>query len=171
MESRIRKQIGFYDPRLVRYEEQFFKRFHSDKELITEVQQNNINHLLSYSKYLRSFNSITDERYQELVNIAQIWLSQVPEGQNSRTAAYSVLSQKNLIGLQTLAAQFAFYILVTDPSLDMLRIFEEESFISKTQERIEEEFGYYNKVMLRLEREFHERFCPEKKLSPWSDLK
>ncbi len=171
METRIREQIGFYDAKLVKFEEVFFKKFHADKELITDVKQNNINHLLSYSKYLRNFNSITDERYQELVSIAQIWLSMIPEGQNSRTAAYSVLNQKDLIGLQTLAEQYALYILITDPDLDMLRIFEEESFMPKVQERIEEEFGYYNQTMLRLERQFHEQFCPEKKLSPWSDLK
>ena len=53
----------------------------------------------------------------------------------------------------------------------MLRIFEEESLMTKVQECIEEEFGYYNQAMLRLERKTKERFSPELKLSPWSDLK
>ena len=53
----------------------------------------------------------------------------------------------------------------------MLRIYEEESMIPNVEDRIIEAFGYYNKELLTLERKFHERFCPDKKLSIWSETK
>ena len=53
----------------------------------------------------------------------------------------------------------------------MLRIYEKESMMKNIEERIIEQFGYFNKDLLILEKIFHERFCPNKKLSIWSKTK
>ncbi len=170
-ESTVRSQIGFFDAKLLKFEELFFKRFYNEKELITQVGQHNEDRFILLSSLVQSFDSISDERYQELVEKAKIWLSLVPEQYRTKIATYSASNQKKLIGLNTLAEQFAFYILIIDGNLDMLRIHEEESMMSKVEERIIEEFGYYNKALLTLERKFHKRFCPDKKLSIWSETK
>ena len=39
------------------------------------------------------------------------------------------------------------------------------------KERIIEEFGYFNTELLTLERKYHERFCPDKKVSVWTKVK
>jgi hypothetical protein len=171
LESRVRDQIGFFDAKLLKHEEHFFKRFYNKTELITEVNQNNEDKFLLMSALIQSFDSITPERYQELVSTAQYWLSKVSTKPNTKTAVYSINNQKELLGLNTLAEQYAFFILVVDPNLDMLRIYEEESMIPNVEERIIEEFGYFNKAMLSLEKKYHERFCPNKKLSIWSETK
>lgn len=170
-ESTVRDQIGFFDAKLLKYEELFFKRFYNEKELITQVGQHNEDKFLLLSCLIQSFDSISNERYQELVEKAEVWLSMVPEKYRSKIATYSITNQKDLIGLDTLAEQYAFYILIVDGNLDMLRIYEEESMIPKTEERIQEEFGFYNPSMITLEKLFHSRFCPEKKISIWSDTK
>lgn len=170
-ESTVRDQIGFFDAKLLKYEELFFKRFYNEKELITQVGQHNEDKFLLLSCLIQSFDSISNERYQELVEKAEVWLSMVPEKYRSKIATYSITNQKDLIGLETLAEQYAFYILIVDGNLDMLRIYEEESMIPKTEERIQEEFGFYNPSMITLEKLFHSRFCPEKKISIWSDTK
>ena len=170
-ESTVRDQIGFFDAKLLKYEELFFKRFYNNKELITQVGQHNEDKFLLLSCLIQSFDSISNERYQELVEKAEVWLSMVPEKYRSKIATYSTTNQKDLIGLDTLAEQYAFYILIVDGNLDMLRIYEEESMIPKTEERIQEEFGFYNPSMITLEKLFHSRFCPEKKISIWSDTK
>ena len=170
-ESTVRDQIGFFDAKLLKYEELFFKRFYNNKELITQVGQHNEDKFLLLSCLIQSFDSISNERYQELVEKAEVWLSMVPEKYRSKIATYSITNQKDLIGLDTLAEQYAFYILIVDGNLDMLRIYEEESMIPKTEERIQEEFGFYNPSMITLEKLFHSRFCPEKKISIWSDTK
>ena len=146
----------------------FFKRLFSEKELITEVRCNNQDILMKSSKLLRSFKSISDERYAGLVDIAQIWSSLVPEKHNSKIAAYSIIEQNNLLGLNNLAEQLALFILLIDSELDMLRIYEEESMMKNVEERIIEQFGYFNQELLVLERKFHTRFCPDKQLSIWS---
>ena len=66
MQTRIRNKIGFYDSKLLKYEETYFKRFISSKELITKVNQDNITKLLRIIPLISSFNDISDERYQIL---------------------------------------------------------------------------------------------------------
>lgn len=167
-ESFVRKQIGFFDAKLLKYEEIFFKRFFNEKELVTEVEINNQDRLITMAKSLQNFNSISDERYEELVDVAQTWLAVAPEKYNSKVATYSVTNQTKLLGLTSLEEQLTLFILLVDSDLDMLRIYEEESMMPMVEERIIEQFGYYNKDLLVLERKFHERFCPDKKLSIWT---
>lgn len=167
-EYSVREKIGFFDVKLLKYEEMFFKRFFNEKELITEVEINSQDNLMNEAKLLKDFSSISDKRFSELSIIAQTWLSLVPEQFNSKVAAYSVTNQKRLLGLNSLAEQVALFILLIDSDLNMLSIYEEESKIQHIEERIKEQFGYYNIELLILERKFHDRFCPDKKISFWS---
>ena len=169
--STVIEKIGFFDVKLINYEDLFFKRFFNEKELITEVGNNNEDKLMIRAKLLKDFNSISDERYEELVEIAQNWLSLVPEEYNFKTATYSVTNQKKLLGLTTSSEQLALFILLIDSNLDILRIYEEESVMKNIEERVIEQFGYFNKELLVLERKFHDRFCPQKKVSAWSKTK
>ena len=95
----------------------------------------------------------------------------IPDKYKTKIATYITTNQMQLIGLNTFAEQLAFYILVVDPNLDMLRIYEEESMIPNVEERIIEEFGYYNAELIKIEKKFHQRFCPSKKLSVWTETK
>lgn len=167
-ESKIRSLIGVFDAKLLKYEEIFFKKFYNEKELITEVNQSNEDKFLFYGYHIKSFDSITEERFKELQEKAQTWLSLIPDEYKSKIATYSSTTQKNLIGLKTLAEQFAFYILIVDGNFDMLKIYEEESTMKKVEQRILEEFGFYNKTMIALEKKLHDRFYPDKQLSVWS---
>ena len=169
--STIRKKLGFFDSKLLKYEEVFFKRFLSNHKLITEVGSNNHNHLMLKAKTLKDFDSITDERYEELMNIAQGWLSLVPEQHNYKTASYNITNQKKLLGLTTSAEQLALFILLVDSNLDILKIYEEESMMKNIQERIIDQFGFFEPELLTLERKFHNRFCPDKELSIWTKTK
>jgi len=170
-ESTVREKIGFFDLKLLKYEEMFFKKFFNEKELITEIGSNNQDNLIIKAKSLKDFNSISDERYKELISIAQTWLSLAPEKYNSKVAAYSVTNQKKLLGLTNSAEQLTLFILLIDSNLDMLKIYEEESMMKNIKERIIEQFGYFNIELLVLERKFHDRFCPDKKISIWTKTK
>lgn len=170
-EYAVREKIGFYDVKLLKYEEMFFQKFFSEKELITEIGSNNQDNLMIKAKLLKDFNSISDERYNELTSIAQTWLSLAPQQFNSKVATYSVTNQKKLLGLTNLAEQLTLFILLIDSDLDMLRIYEEESMMQNIEGRIIEQFGYFNIELFVLERKFHDRFCPDKKLSAWTKTK
>ena len=170
-ESTVREKIGFYDPRLLKYEELFFKKFYNDKELVTDVRMNNQDTLMLRARFIKSFDRISDERYEELVELSQLLLSLVPDKYNTSLATYSVIDQKKLLGLKNSYEQLALFVLLVDSDLDMLRIYEEESRMQNVEERIKEHFGYYNTVLLSLERKFHNRFCPDKKVSVWTKTK
>lgn len=167
----VREKIGFFDIKLLKYEELFFKIYFADKELITEVENNNQDNLIIKAKTLKDFNSISNKRYEELKNIAQTWLSLTNQKYNSKVAAYSITNQNKLLGLTNLTEQITLFILLIDSDLDMLKIYEEESTQEKIKERIIEQFGYFDKELLILERKFHDRFCPDKNLSIWSYTK
>lgn len=169
--STVIEKIGFFDIKLIQYEELFFKRFFNEKELITEIRSNIQDKFMSKAKLLKDFNSISDERYDELVNIAQTWLSLVPEKYNFKVAIYSVTNQKELLGLTNSSEQLALFILLIDSNLDILKIYEEESIMKNIEKRIIEEFGYFNNELINLEKKFYNRFCPKKNLSVWSKTK
>lgn len=170
-EASVREKIGFYDVKLLKYEELYFKRFFGEKELVTEVNSHNQDSFIKRSKLLKDFNSISDERYERLTDLAQIWLSVVPDKFNSKVATYSVTNQKKLLGLNNLAEQLTLFILLVDPNLNMLKIYEEECMIKNTERRTIEEFGYFNMDLIALERKYHDRFCPNKQVSIWSKVK
>ena len=164
----VRNQLGFYDSRLLRYEELYFKKFIIDKELITKVNQDFITKLISIAPFVTSFDSICNERYQVLQDKAQLWLSETNATNDLHTAAYSCSVQKETLGLNNILEELVFLILVGDPELNCLRIYEEESRMENVESRIKEEFGYYNYNLIRLEQLYHDRFCPKKELSPWT---
>ena len=167
----VRKELGFYDPILLKYEELFFKRFYSGRELITDVQINNQDSFINKARFIKDFNSISDERFEELKQIAQMWLAVAPNKFNSKVATYSITNQSELLGIKSLKEQAALFILCVDCNLDMLRIYEEESLIPNVKKRIIDEFGYYSPELLNLEKKYHKRFCPKKELSIWSKVK
>lgn len=170
MQTRIRNKIGFYDSKLLKYEETYFKRFISSKELITKVNQDNITKLLRIIPLISSFNDISDERYQILQEKAKEWLATTNCENDLFTAAYSCSEQKETIGLNGIIEELIFLVLIGDPELDVLRIYEEESRMDEVERRCKEAFNYYNKDLITLERLYHERFCPEKTLSPWTHM-
>lgn len=170
MQSRIRNKIGFYDSKLLKYEEIYFQRFISSKELITKVTQDNITKLLRIMPFISSFNEVSDERYQVLQEKAKEWLSITNCENDLFTAAYSCTEQKETIGLRGIIEELVFLILIGDPELDVLRIYEEESKMDEVERRCKEAFNYYNIDLITLERLYHERFCPEKTLSPWTHI-
>ena len=170
MQTRIRNKIGFYDSKLLKYEETYFKRFISSKELITKVNQDNITKLLRIIPLISSFNDISDERYQILQEKAKEWLATTNCENDLFTAAYSCSEQKETIGLNGIIEELIFLVLIGDPELDLLRIYEEESRMDEVERKCKEAFNYYSKDLITLERLYHERFCPEKTLSPWTHM-
>lgn len=170
-ENSVREKVGFYDVKLLKHEDMYFKRFFNEKELITEVNSHNQNSFVKRTKLLKDFNSVSDKRYLELVDIAETWLLFAPDKFNSSVATYSVTNQRRLLGLNNLAEQLTLFILLVDPNLDMLRIYEEECMIKNSEKRTIEEFGYFNMDLVSLEKKYHDRFCSSKQVSIWSKAK
>lgn len=166
--SRIREKFGFYDAQFLKYETDFFNKYHRNDELAQHVGINLINELLAYSKCIYTFDRITDEQFENIKNIVGIWQSLTEDENDSKTCAYNTMMQTSLLGLKNIHEQLVFFITAIDPELEMLQIFEEESRMPITIERAIERFGFYNEELIKLEKKYLKRFYPDKKVSIWS---
>lgn len=168
LEEKIRKQLGFCDINLINYENIYYKKFIKDSKLLKNIEVNLVDELLNFSIFIESFNQITEEDFKRLNNQAQLWISTSIEPQNFKTAAYNILKQRNLLNIKNKEEMLLLFILIIDPELTMLTIYEEESKDEEIAKRAEEELGFYNKNLIYLEKLYKKKFCPNKKLSLWS---
>lgn len=168
--EQISKLIGITDPYILKYEERFFNKFHKDETLVKGVKNNRVKKLLAYAPIVTSLDKVSEERYKELVSLAHNWEEQNNyDDYNTRlsTIVYNILSQPKVLGLKTMVEQFILFILIIDPNLEMLRIYEEESMIPVIKKQIQERFGFFNQHLINIERQYHQRFCPELEVSSW----
>ena len=162
--------IGINDSKISRYEEIFFNHFLKDKTIIKGVKLNQVASLMSYTEFIKSFKSITDEKYESLCALAKKWSEEnIYDEYNTTlsTAIFNIMAQHKLLGLNSLQEQFCFFILLIDPNLELLKIYEEESRIDNIKSRIKERFSFYHHDLIRVEKLYHERFCPDLEISPW----
>lgn len=168
LQTRVRNQIGFFDSKLLKFEKIYFQKFLSKQELISEVKQDNITILIALLPFINSFESISEEDFALLQKKAQLWLAETNAVNDLYTAAYSCEYQNETLGLKNLSEKLAFLILTGDPDLKCLQIYEEESRTDEVKRRCLEELNYYNENLIKLEKLYHDRFCPNKELSPWT---
>lgn len=165
------KLIGFTDPNILKYEEILFNTFYRKEKLVKGVNLNKVNSFLSFTPFVTSFNTITKERFTELTAIAQKWLDENTSSDyhtTLRTAIYNIMYQHQLLGLKTPEEQYCLFILIIDPELETLKIYEEESLLPNIITRLKERFNFYTKDFIRLEKIYHERFCPDLEVNPWT---
>lgn len=168
-QNELSKILGLTDQELLKYEEIFFNKFYKDKELVKGVKLNKIDTFMSYTPFIRAFN-ISESRYQELLEIAHKWLDENNYDNYETTLAtaiYNIMSQNKVLGVKTLHEQFCLFIMVIDPELEVLKIFEEESRMPNIIARLKERFGFYHQDLIRIEKLYHETFCPEMEVNPW----
>lgn len=164
----IREKIGVYDSKMLKYEAILYKKFLKPERIISEAGKDFTQDIMRAAKVVRSFDNISFERYKEINDLVTYWGSETNALGNAKLASYTLTQQNNILKLKTVKEQILFFIMAVDPELKMLTIYEEESRMPEVKRRILEEFGFDNEDMLRLERLYHDRFCPEKKISTWS---
>ncbi len=165
---KIRHALGFYDNRLLKYESILYNKYLKTTDFIKEASRDYTPNIIRAAKTVRSFQNVTDERYKELADLVTLWETQTNGKGNAKLAAYTILEQNNILSLTSTKEQLLFFILAVDSDLSMLTIHEEESRKDRMEERLKEEFGVASDDLLRVERLYHQRFCPDKKISVWS---
>ena len=168
LEDRIREELGFYDATLIKYEEKYRQKFVKEDYFVENVKVDFITSLLDLLRFIKGFKATSDDRYQALVQKAQMWLSKVSNPTDANSLAYNIFKQNHLLNLRNVEESLIFFILTIDPELKALRIYEEESTLEKMQERTLAELGFYNMNMVKAERMYHARFTPDMKISEWT---
>lgn len=161
-----REALGFYDGKMLKYESILYKKLLDVYEKV--ARENYLPSFLNKTRIVRSFSSISPEKYDEIAKKTAEWNAATEGIGNAKLATYALVEQNNLLQLSNLKEQVLFFIMAVDPTLRMLTIYEEESRIPEVKRRITEEFGFMSDDLLRIERLYHSTFCPDKKISAWS---
>lgn len=164
----IREQFGFYDAKMLSYEGILYEKFLKKNEFVSETNKDYVDFFLKTSKMVRSFDRMDDEKYKEILNKVQYWETATHASGNAKVAAYSLVRQNDILNLLSVKEQMLFFILAVDPELKSLRIYEEESTKQNIKKRMLDEFGFFHEDLIRVENLYHQRFCPEVKVSAWS---
>ncbi len=167
-ENEVRKQIGFYDGNLIKYERILTMTLFKTEGFISDVKTPSLNPLLKRAELVKNINVITELNLKRLKLVAERWTTMAKDPQDLNSLAYNLLNKYKDMHIHTIEEQIILFILIADPELDLLRIFEEESTYQKMQERAQEEKGFYNKGLVNVERLYHDKFEPEKVISAWT---
>lgn len=166
-ERRIREKFGFFEPYIIKYESQIYRNIKPPTKFLSHIAIDFTSELLKYAQLVRSFSDLTDDEVNEIKNKAFIFASETDDN-SKETISFNAYYSNNLLNINSIKERIAFFITIFDPDLNILKIYEEESQLEKTKERIINEIGFFNNELIRLEKIYHERFCPDKKVSIWT---
>lgn len=168
-ESFCRKESGLFDKKLIIAEKDYFFKF--ENKLLFEVKKDSSNYFMQIKDELGSFDSISNQRFEEIQNQAYLWADVPNNNSKFQTALYQIIFQSDLLNLNTLEERIVFFITAVDPNLEILTIFEEESKFENVKCRIKEKYNSYSKELITYEKLYKKRFFPDKVISPWTKQK
>ena len=141
-----RNSVGFFSKRIVYAERDYYFKFIN--KLLTDVKVDNSNYINLVSPYINSFNTVSQERFIELYDMAVLWRNKINKEATYTTCLYNIINQASLLGLNNIEEKFTFFISTIDPKLHLLDIYEEECRFEFIEKRSLEELGFYNKNRL-----------------------
>ena len=166
--NKVRELIGFYDPNLLKYESILHRGLMKKAGLVSDVKTPSLESLLKRTWMVKNINIINNQNLIRLRAIASMWLNEAKDPQDLNSLAYNLQNRYRDLHIYNVEEQIILFILIADPELDLLRIFEEESNYKGIQRRAIAELGFYNKGLINVEQLYHDKFEPDKKLSAWT---
>ena len=170
IEDTVRSKLKFYDRNLALYEK-YYSSLIKNRKNFEETPKKDLTPLIFANSSNITFDSITNERFEEINKIAQNWIATTnSEGDNKR-AAFNLIYQENLLGLTNTIEKIIFFILTVDPNLKALTIYSENGKWEQIKEEMILALGFYSKELIKSEEKYHKRFVPQKSISEFLELK
>lgn len=166
----IRDEIGFYDEQLAKYESAYFAKFLKDKELLHGIGINIMPLLLLETEEITTLSSITPKRFKDILNRIKKYHTELLPTDDYKTILYHIYRQQKLLGIKSVPEKLIFFIMSTDPSFQLLTIYEEESRWDIVKQRALTEVGYFSKELIRKERILKNEFFPNLVLTEWEKI-
>ena len=160
MISKIRDLIGTYDHRIIKYEEAYFNTFVKHLTLVSDSKLDYGSFLSFLFNKVEDFSTITQERFREINEIAQDYLS-IDYDFDTSTTLFHILRQRDLLHLHNKSEQLLFFILVLDPSLSILKTYSEIGNFGKLFEFMDTEFGFVSHKAWATEEFYRRKFAPD----------
>ena len=164
----VRQELGFYDGSLLKYESILSRRLLKKQGLIADVKIPSLDKLLKRAELIKTLDIITDNSLIRLRSICEMWLNEAKDPTDLNSLAYNLLNRFKDLHIYNIEEQLIIFILIADPNLDLLKIYEEESNFNQMKVRAKNELGFYNKDLIKVERLYHDKFEPEKEISAWA---
>ena len=162
----VRSKVGFYDPKFVTYEQALYNKFYKDKMFITGVKEDYSSLLLPLLNKIKNFDSVTDEEYERVIEIAKKWREQFPN-EGYLTAFFHATVQGKELGLNGLKEKAIFLIQALDPDLKMLDSYYNNNTVEEIVDDAEVNVGFFAQEFFNLERAYARKYNPEKAEDPW----
>lgn len=168
LKAKSRNELGFYDPSLIKYEEILKTGFYRTGKFEEDVKISFIKPLTERAKILENLDIVTNNAYERIKELAARYEVKAKDPKDLNSLAYNLLYLYQNFGIHTLEEQLIIFLLIADPSLALLRIYEEESTYPKFEERAMLELGFQSRSFIKFERLYHDKFEPDKTISPWT---
>lgn len=166
--QRVRNAIGFYDEKYLRYESTLLNGILKEQEFASDVKTPSIMEIEKRASKIINLNIISDLNLARLKRIAEKYQIEAKDSTDLNSLAYNLINRPKSLHLYTIEEQVILFLLIADPTLRLLTIFEEESTYPKMEQRAKEELGFYGKGCLKAEQLYHKKFEPTKKVSAWT---
>ncbi|MCH5166380.1 MAG: hypothetical protein J1F35_00675 [Erysipelotrichales bacterium] len=169
LKNDIFNRFGYSDLQIINYEKDFYKIFIKAEQKKEEGQneetsqkpqtskKNYLINLMDLLKDIKSLDSITQERYKEILELAEEYKNTYGSQVNIDELIWNLLYKNTSINLETLEEKILFFVYLFDPELIALTIYEEECKWDNIKSRMMESFGYFHKDIIRLEKLYKKR--------------
>lgn len=156
LEDEIKSQAGFYDPNLINLEFSFFRKFYSDKMLVSNVKMDMVDSICDLSSNYLMLKKITCGQIIKVINSSNNYLRYISEHNKKlfiNTLSFNTLYQSEMLGLENNIQKLLFFIVTIDRECKALSYFDSLDVHSKKQE-IENFIGFYNEDFIKAEKEY-----------------
>lgn len=171
LENKIRNSVGFCNLKLVAYERDYFNN-------VINKDKINLYPNEDYSVKLCSLiESVSVEDFNEsnlkIANeIAMKLIASYSDLKNFRLiVANALFNQSNLLRIDNDVVKLLTFMLVVDPKLNVLTIYENESNFKRIIPLSRIFIGFFSKDFIKLEKMYHDLLVPDKTVSEWDVIK
>lgn len=153
--EQVRKQIGFYEPSLVKYEKDYYFRFLNHEYAL----DNTLNFF--YDDPNIDFNSLSEEDKERINKIADTYVSKF--GKNPEKLKKLLINDLYSFNLKNNTEAAYMFIMSLDPNLNLLDIYIMESRWDHIKEECLREYGFFSAELINIENKYNNSLGPNKK--------
>jgi len=164
----IEHTIGFFDRSFLICERLYFEKFLKVHDIISFVNVDYTTGFLDSLSEFKGFIDMDDASLNYIYGRVAYYKEHCKDFQNPNTVCFNMKNPNSSLELWKTSFKVAFFILLIDPELRVLQIYEQECQFAHFKERVIAELGFYHENLLKIEKLYKARFCPELKFDAWT---
>lgn len=159
-------RVGYFDPEFIKFEETFFLKYLKNGDVLSHINKD-CSTFLDLLMTISSFKDISESEYRFISKKAEYYFTVCEDPKSVTTLCFNVNNPNSVLELYSVPYKIIFLIMVIDPDLMALKIYEEESNEERIKERTIQALGFFHEGLAKAEDAFRRRFCLERNVSDW----